>query len=136
MTESIRPQFGVRLANLVMNLRLAEFGLVQPSAEVRDRFGLGQIENQYPEKTLRFFLLGGVYRTLPHPHNRLVVGSSPTGPTIFKETQCTLHWPSTLSRDWRDLNLRVRRRRQCTSSAGLPGFSPLKPETSCLSIGH
>ena len=57
MTGSIRPQFGIRLANLVMNLRLAEFGLVQRSAEVRDRFGLGQIENQYPEKTLRFFLL-------------------------------------------------------------------------------
>ena len=25
MAESVRPQFGVRLANLVMNLRLAEF---------------------------------------------------------------------------------------------------------------
>ena len=25
MTESIRPQFGIRLANLVMNLRLADF---------------------------------------------------------------------------------------------------------------
>ena len=87
------------MANLVMNLRLAEFGLVQRSAEVRDRFGLGQIENQYPEKTLRFFLLGGVYRTLHHPHNRLVVGSSPTGPTIFKERRGALRAaPATSSR--------------------------------------
>jgi hypothetical protein len=41
-----------------------------------------QIENQNLEKTLRFFLLSESRRTLPHPHNRLVVGSSPTGPTI------------------------------------------------------
>ena len=39
MTESVRPQFGVRLANLVMNLRLAEFVLVYSSAEVRYKFG-------------------------------------------------------------------------------------------------
>jgi hypothetical protein len=82
MTGAVRPQLGVRLAAFVMNLLLAEFGLVQRSAEVRDRFGLGQIENHYPEKTLRFFLLSEYRRTLPHPHNRLVVGSSPTGPTI------------------------------------------------------
>jgi hypothetical protein len=41
-----------------------------------------QIENQHPEKTLRFFLLSESRRTLPHPHNRLVIDSSPTGPTI------------------------------------------------------
>jgi len=41
------------------------------------------IENQRPEKTLRFLLLSESRRTLPHPHNGLVVGSSPTGPTIF-----------------------------------------------------
>ena len=32
---------------------------------------------------LRFFLLSESRRTLPHPHNRLVVGSSPTGPTTY-----------------------------------------------------
>jgi hypothetical protein len=41
------------------------------------------IENQRPEKTLRFLLLSESRRTLPHPHNRLVVGSSPTGPTTY-----------------------------------------------------
>jgi hypothetical protein len=66
-----------------MTLRLADFVLVYSSSKVRDRFGLGQIENQFPEKHLRFFLLSESQRTLPHPHNRLVVGSSPTGPTIF-----------------------------------------------------
>jgi hypothetical protein len=39
MTGSIRPQFGIRVANLVMNLRLAEFVLVYSSAEVRYKFG-------------------------------------------------------------------------------------------------
>jgi hypothetical protein len=81
MAGSIRPQFGIRLANLVMNLRLVEFVLVSRSAEVRDRFGLGQTGNQHPEKPLRFLLLSESRRTLPHSHNRLVVGSSPTGPT-------------------------------------------------------
>ena len=38
MTESIRPQFGIRLANLVMNLRLADFVLIK---KVQARFGIG-----------------------------------------------------------------------------------------------
>jgi hypothetical protein len=45
------------------------------------------IENQRPEKSLRFLLLSKSRRTLPYPHIRLVIGSSPTGPTIFKETR-------------------------------------------------
>jgi len=44
-----------------------------------------QVENQRLKKHLRLFLLSECRRTLAHPHNRLVVGSSPTGPTIFKE---------------------------------------------------
>ena len=47
MTESIRPQFGIRLANLVMNLRLAEFVSALRSTEVRYRFGSLQIGNQH-----------------------------------------------------------------------------------------
>ena len=35
MTGSVRPQFGARLANHVMNLRPAEFVLLYRSAEVR-----------------------------------------------------------------------------------------------------
>ena len=57
MTGAVRLQFGVRLANSLMNLRLAEFVLLYSSAEVRHRFGRLQIENQHPEKSLRFFLL-------------------------------------------------------------------------------
>ena len=64
-----------------MNLRLTDFVLGQASSEIQYRFGVVQIENQNPEKTLRFFVLEESSRTLPHPHNRLVVGSSPTGPT-------------------------------------------------------
>ena len=45
------------------------------------------IENQRPEKSLRFLLLPESRRTLPHPRNGLVIDSSPTGPTIFKETR-------------------------------------------------
>ena len=78
----VRPQLGVRLANLVMNLRLADFVLVYSSAEVRYRFGRLQIENQHPQKTLRCFFLAESRRALSHSHNRLLVGSNPTGPTI------------------------------------------------------
>jgi hypothetical protein len=83
MTGVVRPQFGVRLVAFVMNLRLIEFVLVYSSVEVQYRFGRLKIENQCAEKTLRCFLLSESRRTLPHPHNRLVIGSSPTGPTIF-----------------------------------------------------
>ncbi len=80
-----------------MNLPLAEFVLVQNSAEVRNKFGRLQIENQHPETPLRFFLLSESRRTLPHAHNRLVVGSSPPGPTIFKERRGALRAAPTTS---------------------------------------
>ena len=55
------------------------------------RFGigsdLGKSEISTQKKTLRCFLLSESRRTLPHPHNRLVVGSSPTGPTILIANQ-------------------------------------------------
>jgi hypothetical protein len=43
------------------------------------------IENQRPEKTLRFLLLSESRRTLPHPHNRWIIDSNPTGSTIPSE---------------------------------------------------
>ena len=49
---------------------------------VRDRFGRLEIEYQHPKKTLRCCRLSESRRTLPHPHNRLVIDSNPTGPTI------------------------------------------------------
>ena len=50
------------------------------------------IENQRPEKTLRFLLLSESRRTLPHPHNRLVIGSSPTAHHSLRETQRNSGW--------------------------------------------
>ena len=77
----VRVRFSVK--KLLLTFTVARFEIASQAKVLRNNFGLLQITNQYPEKTLRFFLLEGIYRALPHPHNRLVVGSSPTGPTTL-----------------------------------------------------
>ena len=57
--------FDVRLQDLVMNLRLIQFVLVESSAEVRDRFGRRQIRISFLENNLRFFLLSESQQTSP-----------------------------------------------------------------------
>ncbi len=79
----VRVRFSVK--KLLLTFTVARFEIASQAKVLRNKFGRLQIGNQYPEKTLRFFLLEESHRTLPHPHNRLVVGSSPTGPTTLMQ---------------------------------------------------
>ncbi len=73
--------FGFQLGKLLVTLKVTPPATFSKSRMVRDRFGLLQIESQRPTNTLRSFLLSESRRSLPHPHNRLVIDSSATRPT-------------------------------------------------------
>jgi len=88
-----------------------------------------QIEYQHPNKTLRVFLSSESRRTLPHPHNRLVVGSSPTGPTTsLRSRRTSLDYSSPRGTPGRTANLRAPYHVQLEGEDGYSGFASMKDD--------
>ena len=58
--------------------------------DCRYQDGLVQIENQYSKQDIRFLLVTESRQALPHPRNRLVACSSPTGPIVYVITTSLL----------------------------------------------
>ena len=72
---------GLTIMGCLLLLLTSYWSNVQPRFGIRSDAFKSNISIK--KKTLRFFRFSESSGSLPHPHNRLVVGSSPTGPTIY-----------------------------------------------------